>query len=167
MVTNSNIWHDCFFLMAVPLKIPLHTNVRWGTADGMSARSYDLRRVSSSDSVSYCASLISSIGDQPVYQLSRSALWSYHLNPPHRLSDQTYPVVSIHLEVSRLGTRSRRSSHHLWCQWHPTFILEWWSAISLACHPGDWRAPNCLGGEAELAAVLLVQSCSGRRTQED
>ena len=99
--------------VAVPLKIPLHSNVRWGTADGMLAWSYDLRKVSSSYSVSYCALLISSIGDQPVYQLSGSALWSYHLNPPHRLSDQTYPVVSIHLEVSRLGTRSRRSSHHL------------------------------------------------------
>ena len=29
----------------IPLKIPLHSNVRWGTADGMLARSYDLRQV--------------------------------------------------------------------------------------------------------------------------
>ena len=99
--------------VAIPLKIPLHSNVHWGTADGMLAQSYDLRRVSSSYSISYCASLIFSIGDQPVYQLSGSALWPYHLNPPHRLSDQTYPVVSIHLEVGRLGTHSRHSSHHL------------------------------------------------------
>ena len=99
--------------VAVPLKIPLHSNVHWGTADGMLARSYDLRRVSSSYSISYCASLIFSIGDQPVYQLSGSALWPYHLNLLHRLSDQTYPVVSIHLEVSQLGMHSRHSSHHL------------------------------------------------------
>ena len=26
----------------IPLKIPLHSNVRWGTAGGMFARSYDL-----------------------------------------------------------------------------------------------------------------------------
>ena len=29
----------------VALKISLHSNVRWGTADGMLARSYDLRTV--------------------------------------------------------------------------------------------------------------------------
>lgn len=29
----------------IPLKIPLHSNVRWGTADGMLARSYTLRQV--------------------------------------------------------------------------------------------------------------------------
>lgn len=29
----------------IPLKIPLHSNVRWGTADGMLARSYNLRQV--------------------------------------------------------------------------------------------------------------------------
>ena len=28
-----------------PLKIPLHSNVHWGTADGMLARCYDLRMV--------------------------------------------------------------------------------------------------------------------------
>jgi len=29
----------------ISLKIPLHSNVRWGTADGMLARSYNLRQV--------------------------------------------------------------------------------------------------------------------------
>jgi hypothetical protein len=29
----------------IPLKIPLHSNVRWGTADGMLACSYHLRQV--------------------------------------------------------------------------------------------------------------------------
>lgn len=29
----------------IPLKIPLHSNVRWGTADGMLVRSYNLRQV--------------------------------------------------------------------------------------------------------------------------
>jgi hypothetical protein len=28
-----------------PLKIPLHSNVRWGTADGMLGRAYHLRQV--------------------------------------------------------------------------------------------------------------------------
>ena len=35
---------ECGF--TTPLSIPLHSNVRWGTADGMLARSYQLRQVS-------------------------------------------------------------------------------------------------------------------------
>lgn len=34
---------ECGF--SKPLKIPLHSNVRWGTADGMLGRSYELRQV--------------------------------------------------------------------------------------------------------------------------
>ena len=29
----------------IPLKIPLHSNVRWGTAEGMLGRAYELRQV--------------------------------------------------------------------------------------------------------------------------
>jgi hypothetical protein len=32
----------------IPLKIPLHSNVRWGTAEGMLGRAYELRQVCSS-----------------------------------------------------------------------------------------------------------------------
>jgi hypothetical protein len=37
-----------------PLKIPLHSNVRWGTAEGMLGRSYHLRQASSTLSPYLC-----------------------------------------------------------------------------------------------------------------
>ena len=38
---------QCNCSIEIPLKIPLHSNVRWGTAEGMLGRAYELRQVCS------------------------------------------------------------------------------------------------------------------------
>lgn len=71
--------------IATPLKIPLHSNVRWGTAYGMLDRAYHLCEVHLIFFSSFLHADLSFIGYWPFHHLSWSTLQPYHHYPSERL----------------------------------------------------------------------------------
>jgi hypothetical protein len=88
----------------VPLKIPLHSNIRWGTADGMLSQSYNLRTVRFYVSLSFLT-LTLSIGYQFIYQLCGRAFRPNHDNQAPRSTREENSMDGIRDQGVRLGTR--------------------------------------------------------------
>ena len=143
----------------VALKIPLQSNIRWGTADGMLARSYNLRMVCPIFFVLWL-SLTKCQAHQFIYQLGRWTLWPNHLNPSPWASYQAHPMDCFYTQVNRLGSRLWHLWNHCQCQCHSTPFLTWKPTCSLACYSGLWRATDSMGGEMQITKICIIQRSS-------
>jgi hypothetical protein len=64
--------------ITTPLKIPLHSNVRWGSAYNMLERAYHLRQVRTSNSDILIIDIYIDLGDQTLYRHRRRTLWTHY-----------------------------------------------------------------------------------------
>jgi len=129
----------------IPLKIPLHSNVHWGIADGMLGQSYQLRQVSTDATRStWCQCFL---GNQPFYMLCWWAIWPYHYHLPAQQHHQTHFFMEgILILCIRLGPCPSRVTRYCWCQCIATPVLLWCCPNSLVCNSCLWGAPKYMGG---------------------
>ena len=152
----------------VTLKIPLHSNVHWGTADGMLARSYDLWTVCPIFLVLWL-SLTQCQAHQFIYQLGRWTLWPDYLNPSPWAFYQEHPVGCFYTQASRLGSRPWHPQNHCWCQFYPTSFLTWKPTHSLACYSSLRGPTDSMGRETGFIKIHIIPHSShpcARQNQE-
>ena len=89
--------------LEVPLKIPLHSNIRWGTAFKMLDQSHKLRQVSNQilSSFSYLQVDVI-IADRILSCICRRDVWSNHHITPRQSHRQKYTMVGIQIDGYRL-----------------------------------------------------------------
>ena len=91
----------------MPLRIPLHSNTRWGTAHKMLDQAYKLRQVSCIITFEMSFIDIDSTGHLFVHHIHGSTVRPHYNGSQQRKSCQKDPVVSLQAFQQRLDEGGR------------------------------------------------------------